>query len=142
MKIDIVNLSGERIQASRLCRDARAAFRILGAKKTPRSLVIACLRPQESARLKRQYLGSRDGANVLSFRYDDSNAEVILTPSVIEAEAHRNGIPVTQAIRGMLVHGLLHVAGYHHEEGRGRERRFEAIEQRIFSKLRIGHSHS
>lgn len=137
MKIDIANRSGSRVHSSRFRHDAALAFRILGGKRTPRSLVIAFVRRGESARLKLRYLGTRDRANILSFRYDDAYAEVVLTPSIIAREARRDRIPVSRAMRGMLIHGLLHIAGFHHEAGGILEKRFEAIEQRIFSKLGI-----
>lgn len=137
MKIDIVNRTKEKIPVSHFRRDALVAGRMLGRRRMPSFLAIVCVLPKESQRLKKKYLGKEKPANVLSFRYDDEYADIILTPSVIKIEAKRSKASFIHLLRRMVVHGLVHVAGFEHERAGVRRKQFETREGRILSKLKV-----
>lgn len=136
MKIEILNRSRERMAVSLLRRDAIAATRLLGVGNVFLTIAIVYVDPIESRRLKRMFLKKNAPANVLSFNYGDY-AEVILTPSVIRSEARREHVPFLVLLRRLLIHGLVHISGSHHEASARDARDFHRRERAIFEKQNI-----
>jgi len=55
--------------------------------------------------------------------------DCFICPAVVSAKAQESGVPFEQQMQWTIVHGLLHLAGYDHEE-------MEAPEQEILNKLK------
>ena len=57
--------------------------------------------------------------NILSFTYDKEpssiSGELILCPDVFISEAHQKNIRIEQHYAHLLVHGILHILGFDHE---------------------------
>ncbi len=136
MKIEILNRSGKRLAIPILRRDARFATRMLGIGNVLRTVTIVYVSPVESRRLKRTFLKKDKAANVLSFNYGDY-AEVILAPSVIRSEARREGVSFRNLMRRLLIHGLVHISGSHHEASATQARAFDRRERAILKKRNI-----
>jgi len=80
------------------------------------------------SRLHEQYMGEPGPTDVLAFPMDDLEGEsaegaeselvgdVVLCPTIAEAQAHDAGHDVASELRLLCVHGVLHLLGYDHHE--------------------------
>lgn len=90
-------------------------------------LSIALVDRRRIARLNRTYLGRRGATDVIAFSLRSPSKElrvvgdVYIAPEVVRANARGRGVPVREELARVLVHGVLHVLGYDHPEGVGRE---------------------
>ena len=105
----------------------------------------ACLRvvdAEEIRALNEQYRGFNKPTNVLSFPADVELAEVkllgdvVLCAPVVVAEAREQGKTVADHSTHMVVHGLLHLCGYDHEED-AEARQMEALEVQVLAGLGV-----
>ncbi len=89
-------------------------------------LSIALVEVDEMARLNEQYRGIEGPTDVLSFGCDDpcvaagdepiTLGDVIIAPEVAEKQAADLGTTVESELNLLLVHGILHLLGYDHEQ--------------------------
>lgn len=130
--LTLVNRTRGRVPRRRLQRLLARAGKKLSDRSTPRISAIALvfITPSESRRLKRRFLGQDRAADVLSFRYGNEG-EIFLSPGVIRSEARMSGKSYDRLLDEMLLHGLLHLYGYHHEGSSLRTRRFAAHERAL-----------
>jgi len=107
--------------------------------------------------LNRRYRGIDQPTDVLSFALDEPNSDgssfpstpgarsgigilVISYPTALQ-QAERNGVPVDDEMRLLLVHGVLHLLGYDHSRKsddlvmRGRERAILGLLKRRNTKV-------
>jgi probable rRNA maturation factor len=90
-------------------------------------LSIALVDRRGIARLNRTYLGRRGATDVIAFSLQSPSeqprvvGDVYIAPDVVRANARERGVPVREELARVLVHGVLHVLGYDHPEGVGRE---------------------
>jgi probable rRNA maturation factor len=61
--------------------------------------------------------------------------DMILAHGVCSREAAEKGIPVTAHTSHLIVHGLLHLAGYDHEESDGQAEEMEGLERKALALL-------
>lgn len=104
-----------------------AAF-VLSMEDVPAltELSIALVDEDEMAQLNEQYRGIEGPTDVLSFGCDDPCptpgdepimlGDVIIAPTVAERQAAELGHSVEHELDVLLVHGVLHLLGYDHEE--------------------------
>jgi probable rRNA maturation factor len=104
---------------------ARSALR---AERVRHALLsITLVSKRAIARLNEEYLGHRGATDVISFgfrRAADGGpvvGDVYIAPEIARDNARDAGIPVREEIARLVVHGALHVLGYDHPEGGGRE---------------------
>ena len=137
MEILFVDHARRKIPAALLRRDIRKVLRAKVIRRTGlETISIISVTAEESRRLNRQFLHKSHPANVLSFRYD-GQGEIVITPTVIFRQARVGGRSYRGEIRRMLLHGLLHLTGIHHE-GSGRQAIiFGKLEQRLLRHLKI-----
>lgn len=105
-------------------------------------LSIAIVDADEMSHLNEQYRGVPDGTDVLSFGCDDpcptgsdepiTLGDVIIAPEVAEKQATEQGTTVEAELNLLLVHGLLHILGYEHDDDEKAEA-MQAREQAILS---------
>jgi probable rRNA maturation factor len=90
-------------------------------------LSIAVVELDEMTDLNVRYRGKEGPTDVLSFECDDPCAvvgpdetlalgDVVLAPAVAEAQAGEYGHTVEEELNLLLVHGILHLLGYEHDE--------------------------
>ena len=99
--------------------------------------------------LNRKYRGVDEPTDVLSFALlekDDSATfiippdgilhlgEVIISYPQAARQAEENGHPIKQEMALLVVHGVLHLLGYEHDEP-AREQEMRSLEERILSQL-------
>ncbi len=128
--LPVADIRRDVIRVSSTLRRGRRAFGL-------RYLTVVVVSSGESRRLKRRYLKRNQAANVLAFRYDGAG-EIVLAPAVIRREARQAREPYRRALRRMIVHGLLHLAGWHHEASAAEDRAFAQAEGLLLKRLGIG----
>jgi probable rRNA maturation factor len=89
-------------------------------------LSVSLVTIEEMARLHEQYMGESGPTDVLSFPMDEAGpahgagprvlGDVVICPEF----AARNGSDLDSELRLLLVHGILHLLGYDHEQERDR----------------------
>lgn len=110
--------------------------------KLPAQIAIVPVSAKESLALNRRYRNKRAPANVLSFFYSPEYGEIIVCPALIRVEAKTQGHSFQYQMTWMIIHGMLHLAGIHHEASTRAERRFECIEQRVLHGVREQETHN
>jgi probable rRNA maturation factor len=80
---------------------------------------------EESQTLNSQYLQRDYPTDVLSFSYHDQLpdgfylGDIFVCHPIAEEQAEENGIPLEQELLTLMLHGVLHLAGYDHEADTG-----------------------
>ncbi len=98
----------------------------------------------EGRELNREFRGRGDAAknyatNVLSFPYSPApqlSGDLVLCQEVVLREAAEQGKPVRHHLAHLLIHGMLHLQGYDHENGTDAEI-MEARERLLLQRFRI-----
>ena len=122
------------------------AERILSALGYPDSeLSVVITGDRGIRRINREYLGKDRPTNVISFamsegEFGDVNPEVlgdvIISADTAAREADEGGLPFRSRLCLLLLHGILHIAGYDHERsGDAEAQRMEVKEREIFALL-------
>lgn len=91
---------------------------------------------QESAKLNARFRKQPKPTSILSFDYG-SSGELIVPPHLIRRAAARAGEPFRMRLAALVVHGMLHLAGFHHEPSRRRARHFDRVEREVLERLKI-----
>lgn len=99
--------------------------------RLPQKIKVIAVSRKKSEKLNRRYRGKRKAANVLSFRYGPEYGEIIICPEVIRRDAKKAGRPYSLEAKLMVAHGLLHLAGLHHEKSAKNRKKFEKIERKL-----------
>ena len=92
--------------------------------------------------LNRRYLGHHGPTDVISFglgrqgRRGPVVGDIYICPEIARANARRQGVSSHEELLRLVVHGTLHILGYHHPEGSSRTessmwRRQERILDRV-----------
>lgn len=131
MPLNFANGS-KNVSKELLLRIAEEAFSFLG-----RGLQVGLkfVSNEEIRRLNLEYRQMDKVTNVLSFA-DDEGGDIVLCDDFIAEEAAALGFSAPDLTALYLVHGILHLAGYDHENDRGRVRMEEA-EAKILSRFGI-----
>jgi probable rRNA maturation factor len=90
----------------------------------------------EGRRLNREFRGKDYATNVLSFPYASKPLEgdVVICAPVVAREAREQGKALRAHHAHMLVHGLLHLAGFDHERAT-QARRMESRERSVLARV-------
>lgn len=103
-----------------LARWARVA---LGEEAPAAELTIRIVDSAESQALNRDYRGKDKPTNVLSFPFEappgvesELLGDLVICAPVVAQEAAEQGKPLKAHWAHMVVHGILHLLGYDHEE--------------------------
>ena len=95
-----------------------------------RELSLSFVDDAEIQEINRDYRGKDAPTNVLSFAMDDGDSsfvspllgDVIISCDTAAREAEERQVTLDQRYSQLLVHGVLHLAGYDHEQGEEEER--------------------
>lgn len=124
----------------------RFLARVQRTLRLPKDSVAVCLiEDREIARMNQKYRGKRGSTDVLSFPVNgDLQAgrngkgrgaflgDIAISPATARRNARDCGRPVSDELRILILHGVLHLLGYDHETDSGQMERYEA---RLRSKL-------
>lgn len=109
-------------RAALLC-DAQVTLRLVGKR--------------EGRQLNREFRGKDYATNVLTFAYTDTDplsGDIVLCAPVVAKEARMQGKAVEAHYAHLVVHGMLHLQGYDHENSDDAEV-METLEAEIVMKL-------
>lgn len=96
-------------------------------------IAVACVSEEKIQSLNNQYRGKDTPTNVLTFSYDTEH-DVAVCSSVIEAEAAQRSVSITDYFALVLVHAFLHVVGMDHEASPAAAIETEAAERAILEQ--------
>ncbi|MDP3982153.1 MAG: rRNA maturation RNase YbeY [bacterium] len=129
--IEIQNRTKSAVNKTRLRKAGE--FVLLKENRPDEHVSVALLGETEMKRLNKMYRDKEYAANVLSFPGVDGLGEVLLCPSVIRKSAKECGIVTEHEMTRMLVHGILHLLGYDHEESMANAKLMEKKEEYYMS---------
>lgn len=124
---------------------AEATFARLDLQDTASELSLVFTDDAEMRRLNAQWRNRDKATNVLSFPAFPVRAgekpgpmlgDIILARETIEQEADRQGKPLNHHLSHLIVHGLLHLLGYDHENDSDAEI-METLEREVVDTLAI-----
>lgn len=123
MKIQIENLQTRiDIEKLKIRRAVSRIFKLLDCMDNELSIVFTD--DEHIKRLNRQYLGKNKATNVLSFSlregdYFDINpqimGDIVISVDTAEKDARKGNLTFQQEIDFLIIHGILHLLGYNHE---------------------------
>jgi probable rRNA maturation factor len=117
----------------------------LGFRESELSIVL--VDDDEIQRLNREYLSRDHPTNVLAFAMREGEdrhlnpsvlGDVVVSVETAEREARQRGVILEEEMVLLLVHGILHLLGYDHEDAPAEAVQMEAKEQEILSRLGFG----
>ena len=125
-------------------RDLRLwAGAALGARARGREISVSLVGPARSRALNAHYRGRDHATNVLSFPAPPAAAgsagllgDLVICPAVLRAEARAQHKSARAHWAHLVVHGVLHLAGYDHERA-DQARRMERREVRVLRGLGV-----
>jgi probable rRNA maturation factor len=126
-----------------LRRDVRKILELLGCGE--RELSLLFVDDEGIRKINRDYLRRDRPTNVIAFSLSEGSfgevnpgmlGDVVVSVETAGREAKASGIPVGDAILNLVIHGILHLTGYDHEETRGRARVMSAVQEAIFVEIR------
>ena len=122
----------EGVSQAGLARFARKAQKMAGVSGDVEILIAGNRRLQD---LNRRFRKKNKPTDVLSFP-DSSGAggDIAISAAIARRNAHRYGHSATHELKILVLHGLLHLAGYDHETDNGRMAR---VENRLRARLRL-----
>jgi probable rRNA maturation factor len=135
-----VSLTVQRAsRAMHIPPDARLGRWAKAALTRPAEVTLRYVAQEEGRRLNREYRGRDYATNVLTFIYETRplSGDVVICAPVVAREAREQGKDVAAHHAHLLVHGLLHLQGYDHEDDRD-ARRMERRERAILARLGFG----
>ena len=101
----------------------------------PADIQIVTVSEKESRALNSRYRKKHKPANVLSFHYSKEYGEIIICLVVIRREAKAQKHSFEYQLAWMIVHGMIHLAGMHHEKSRMMTQKVVRIEDQVLEKL-------
>ena len=128
-------LSRQRLRAVDRAQVGRLAREVLDRIGRPEATAtVTFIRDRLMRRLNRDYRGIDAPTDVLSFIYDEGApgaaesrhlGDVVISVETAERYAGRLGLSFDREVGNLVIHGLLHLAGYDHETDRGEMHRLE-----------------
>ncbi len=126
------------VRAAAVRTDARRLLAVLD--ESGAELAVSLVGDAEMHRLNRVYRGKDRPTDVLAFAMREGRrtpgdaavlGDVVISLDTAARQARRRGVPVSDEVRMLLIHGVLHLLGYDHERSLADARRMKAMERRL-----------
>jgi probable rRNA maturation factor len=152
--LDLSLTRGTRAWAPSRVRMSSWAARALGRRGVGREIGVRVVNSAESRALNKLWRGKDKATNVLSFPapaqsrrgkpldYKLPFGDLVICADVVRQEAQRQAKKLEAHWAHMVVHGVLHLAGYDHEVGRAEERRMERREIAVLKSFGFGNPYT
>lgn len=107
--------------------------------KEKKEMTVVFLTTQQMKKINFQYRKKNKPTDILSFLSADSGSlgELLLCPKILKKQAKEHGHSVEAETFYMLVHGILHLLGYDHEESAKEEKLMFRIQDQCFKTLGV-----
>ncbi len=142
MKLLLINHSSKPMPREFLKTWTRAVLREfsrLGLRNQWRGqeLVVVLVDEAEGRRLNHQFRGKDRATDVLSFAAPGGQGlgELVLCAPVVAQQAKEHGLSFRCELAYLVLHGLLHLLGYEHEQGGARAKEMYSIQDQVFARL-------
>ncbi len=153
LNLTIVNSSGAKVPRAFLQNWVEQLFRLIEksekgaipiARLRDKDLVIAFLPKKEARKINLQFRGKDYATDVLSFESDEPSSlgELVICPEVIAKQAKEHGLLLREELGYMVLHGILHLLGFDHEQSEREAKRMFELQDRLFETLLDSGSHS
>lgn len=118
---------------------------VMGLEGYELSLVL--VGDEEMARLNKEFLGREGSTNVIAFSQIEGEGpipggkllgDVVISLDACMREAEESGVPFEERFMELLVHGVLHLLGYDHEQDETSAQVMEEQENHILRALGLG----
>lgn len=133
MEVQIDNRQGKhRISKKKIRQTARAILNALGYPDAELSILI--VDDQQIARLNRQYLNREGPTNVIAFAMQEGPfseiapallGDVVISMETAHRQAQNAGLSMLDYFDQLLIHGILHLLGYDHENDKSEAHKME-----------------
>lgn len=131
--IEVVNRQRRlKLDTAAWSRFAAKALDAIG--KGEASATIAFVSDTSIRKLNRQFRGIDKATDVLSFPSDDALGDIAISVETAARHAKENDLSFDDEVAQLILHGLLHLAGYDHETDNGE---MNKLELRLRRKLGI-----
>lgn len=144
MKLNIINQSQVSVPRSFLKKWTEALVFELQKKAFPTSLknkelILVFLDPGPAKKLNLQFRNRNYATDVLSFDPIDpqSLGELVLCPQVLKKQAKAHDLSFQMELGYMVLHGVLHLLGYEHEDSEERAQEMFKLQDEIFDAISI-----
>ncbi len=115
----------------------------LEMKFPPESVTVQFIGDDAMARLNKTFRHKRGPTDVLSFPANGSKpnakseyvGDIAISPATARRNARRFARPLADELRILILHGMIHLAGYDHETDHGE---MDRLERRLRRRLGIG----
>jgi probable rRNA maturation factor len=136
-------VSAKGIERRALARKARIVLEALGLDAS--ELSVSLVGDAEIRRLNRRYRGKDRPTDVLSFSLREgefgdvatSIGDVVISLETAKRQALENGFTFPEEVDRLLVHGILHLAGYDHEVSPREERRMKRKASEMLRRISL-----
>ena len=110
---------------------------ILDTLNADKELTLVFLDKLAAKKLNWQYRQKDHATDVLSFESGDpeSIGELVFCPEVLETQAKDHKQTFDQELGLMLLHGVLHLLGFDHENGGEEEKKMMSLQDEVFKNL-------
>lgn len=123
-------------ERAQIRRWARAALNVDGMRGG--QVTLRFVEREEGQSLNRTYRGKDYATNVLSFPYEREPVvcgDLVICVPVAADEARAQEKTLEAHLAHLIVHGLLHLQGYDHEDDEAEACRMEACESEVLTRL-------
>ncbi len=135
MDISIINKTKFPVKRLRVKQTAIKACKFF---KHIADLSVVFVTKREIKKINKTYRKKDEYTDVLSFPYKEGKevtGEVFICYEVARNDAEELGVKVYDMIDVLLVHGIVHIAGYDHKTNK-EQKKMEEMERKIHSSLR------
>ena len=147
MKIQIENIQTKiKIERRKIRGTVLKILNILNC--ADKEISISFTDDENIKQLNKQYLGKNKATNVLSFslqegEYGNINpqilGDIIISVETAQKDAVKGKLTIEQEIDFLLIHGILHLLGYNHENTiREETNKMRQKEKELFNKINCG----
>lgn len=132
----------QKLDTREIRKFTQGVLNLLGCDRKELSLVL--VNDRQIAQINRDYLGRDKPTNVISFAMAEGEfgdmetgllGDVIVSVDTAFRHAADSGADPLDEVRYLIIHGILHIAGFDHETGAG-GREMRKKEAEIFSALK------
>jgi len=124
--LSVTNLTDYKIDKKRLEKTARKTFKIANIGKL-KEISVVFVSSNKIKEINKKYRRKNRPTDVLSF--GELN-EVFVCPQIVKKQAKLLKIPFNSELTRVVIHGILHLAGYDHEKNAD-AMKMQIIQERI-----------
>ena len=101
-------------------------------------VTIAFIEKLEIQRINQEFRSKDKPTDILSFEDEDPSVlgELALCGEIVDQQAKDHDLSMEEELGYLLVHGVLHLLGYEHEQGGEDEKKMFALQDQLFDSLR------